>query len=153
MKVASQLNTILKSKAFDVSSFTWLLYFLSCHDCCDQHILTDTIVQWSLSQFNHQIFEEKRVTTIIPLVRLFANLSAASPPFALRVLNQSNFAQIAHDLLNSPYEPICKETFLWIANILNQHDSNIQAMLESSKIPGLLNASLNNVAGLFDKLN
>lgn len=130
---------VIQSGTCDATSFAWLLFLLSCHDCCDEHVFESSLITWCFTRLS----SEKTVSIIVPLVRFFSNFSASKSQLFPLLVNQPNFESTLIDLLNSPYEPIRKETFLWVANLINSSGPLV--------LSEALKSALNAVANLFGK--
>lgn len=148
-KIAAHVDKLLHSKELDVCSLCWLNYLLSFFPCCDASILANNVVFWSLCQLRKQLSEEKKVSVLVPLVRFFGNVCAASDEHVISLLNESDFTAITTQLLNSSYEPICKETLLLVANIVNNPSTTIHSVLANVKFKESLEKSIENVSVLF----
>lgn len=148
-KIAAHIDKLLHSNEVDVCSLCWLNYLLSFFPCCDACILVNNIVFWSLCQLRKQLSDEKNVSVLVPLVRFFGNVCVASDDHTIALLNESDFTEIILQLLNFSYEPICKETLLLIANIINNPSTIIHSTVANVKFKESLEKSVVNVSALF----
>jgi hypothetical protein len=73
----------------------------------------------------------------------------ASDDHTIALLNESDFTEIILQLLNFSYEPICKETLLLIANIINNPSTIIHSTVANVKFKESLEKSVANVSALF----
>ncbi len=141
------LNFLDSVKELEVVQLPWLIYALSCHASCD--FILERTSSWSLKHLRSELSSAQRVTISIPLVRSLGNAAAASNDCASMFLNEETFPQMVYQLLNSSYEPICKETFLLVANILNNPSEDIQNVLTSTNFRSFLEKSVVRVSELF----
>lgn len=148
-KIAAHVDKLLNSKELDVCSLCWLNYLLSFFSCCDASILVNGVVFWSLCQLRKQLSEEKKVSVLVPLVRFFGNVCASSDDHIIALLKESDFITIIMQLLNFSYEPICKETLLLVANIVNNPSTIIASVVANVKFKESLEKSVGNVSALF----
>lgn len=149
MKIAAQTEKLHHSNDLDVQSLCWLNYSLSFFPCCDTSILASSVIIWSLCQLRQQLSQEKKVTILVPIVRFLGNVSAASEDCVIILLNEGDFASIILQLLNSSYEPICKETLLLVTNIVNNPNSRVHSVLANVQFKETLENTIDNVLALF----
>ena len=114
----------------DIPSVSWLVYLLSFFQSCDDALMVRSVNVWCYSQLQKQLSGEKKITVIVPLVRFFSNLSAANDELVLALLSEADLFSLLKQLLNFSYQPICKETLLWVSNITNNLDPKIQLALQ-----------------------
>jgi len=146
--VAQGLLHFLDSvKELEVLPLPWLVYALSCHTSCD--FILERTSSWSLKHLKSELSSAQRVTISIPLIRLLGNAAAASNDCASMFLKDETFPQLVYQLLNSAYEPICKETFLLVANIVNNPSDDVQNVLTSINFRCFLEKSVVRVSELF----
>lgn len=143
------VDRLLEVKDLDVQSLCWLICLLSFFSVCDAAIVTNRVILWSLSQLRKQLSDEKKVVILVPLVRYLGNVCAAGDEYVIALLNESDFIGMILQLLNSSYEPICKETVLLVANIVNNPSSAVHSVLVNVKFKELLEKSVSNVSALF----
>lgn len=147
-KIASHIYKLFDSDCC-ISSLCWLTYLLSCYPSCDSSILVDRVISWSLGELRKQLSEDKKIVLLIPLVRFLSNVCASSDEYVITLLNEKDMTHIILELLNSSYEPICKETMLLVANIINNPSHTIQLALVALKFKEILRKSVSNVFALF----
>lgn len=148
-KIAGHIDKLIESVDLDLPSLCWLIYLLSCYPSCDYKILVNRVILWSLGRIREQLSEDKKIVIIIPLVRFLGNVCASNDENILALLNEADFAQVVNQLLNSSYEPICKETLLLVANIVNNPSPQIQSTLVILNFKEFWGKSVNNVIALF----
>ncbi len=148
-KIAVHVDRLLEVKDLDVQSLCWLICLLSFFPACDATIMANRVILWSLSQLRRQLSEVKKVVVLVPLVRYLGNMCTAGDEYVIPLLSESDFIGIILQLLNSSYEPICKETLLLVANIVNNPSSAVHSVLAIVKFKELLEKSVANVSALF----
>lgn len=149
IKISTQIEKLYHSNDLDVESLCWLNYLLSFFPCCDTTILVSSVIFWSLCQLRQQLSQEKKVSILVPIIRFLGNVTAASNDYVVILLNENDFVSIILKLLNSSYEPICKETLLLVANIVNNPSSTVRLVLANVKFKETLEKSVCNVLALF----
>lgn len=142
-------DKLIVSVDLDSPSLCWLFYLLSCYPSCDGKILVSKVIVWSFCRLREQLSGDKKVVVIIPLVRFLGNVCASIDTNILVLLNEVDFSQIIFQLLNSSYEPICKETLLLVANIVNNSNPQIQSTLLTLNFKKNLEKTVKNVIALF----
>ena len=138
---------LLEAKDSDPLSTSWLLFALSNNDCCD--VILERTCGWSLEYLRKTLETDKNILVIVPLVRLLANACAASDHLVAALLKEADFPSIVLQLLNFSYEPICKESFLLVANIVNNSNREIQVLLDGVNLRNVLERSVAHVSTLF----
>ena len=146
--IAARVDTLLDLDDLDVQSLCWLIYLLSFFPTCDVSIVTNRIIFWCLCQLRKQLSEEKKIVILIPLVRFLGNVCAAGDNHVITLLGERDFTSMILQLLNSSYEPICKETLLLVANIVNNSNSAIHSLLANVKFKESLEKSVGSVSAL-----
>lgn len=129
-KIAFEMEKLLQCDDLDIPSVSWLVYLLSFFQSCDDSLMVRSVNVWCYSQLQKQLSGEKKITVIVPLVRFFSNLSAANDELVLALLSEADLFSLLKQLLNFSYQPICKETLLWVSNITNNLDPKIQLALQ-----------------------
>lgn len=148
MKIAACVPKMMLDGDSDAASSSWLIYMLSCHECCDAFLLTDRVTSWCLSSMRKELLGDRNVAVIVPLVRFFTNVCAANDRHAIALLNEEDFPQLVDQLLNASYEPICKETLMLVGNVVNSPNGQIQAVLDVVDFRGFVGKSVARVSML-----
>ena len=137
----------MKFEDLDVPSACWLVFLLSFFQSCDDLLFSNNVNGWCYSQLRKEISKDKNVTVIVPLVRFFSNLS--SDELILGFLSDTDFPPMLKQLLNSPYQPICKETLLLVSNIVNNQNPKIQSLFNLN-FRDVLEQDISKVLPLFE---
>ena len=113
------LPQLFASTNLDVPSAAWLIFVLSKYECFNDVIFECQLNTWSLNELEKQLLEERKVVIMVPLIRCIANICATSDECLLLYASSPDFPNVVKELLNSSYESLQKETFLMVANIVN----------------------------------
>lgn len=124
--IAGALPQLLASPNVDVTSCAWLISVLSTHERYPRIISECRLSTWTLQEIQKQLGEGEKVVITVPLVRCMSNACATSNECLLQYLDESSFISVVLQLLNSSYECILKETFLLVANIVNNCEPALQ---------------------------
>lgn len=143
-KIAAHVDELLTEKKVDDVSVSWLIYSLSCFRICDPYVFVEKVIAWSVNSLRHQLEGEKKVIVLVPVVRFLTNVCTSCGELVATKVNDNDFANLILQLLNSSYEPICKETMLLVANIVNN-----SAIATDSRFRNLIEKSVCNVYCLF----
>ena len=124
--IADALPQLLASPNADMTSCAWLNSVLSAHECYLKIISECHMITWTLQEIQKQLSTEEKVVIIVPLVRCISNACATSCESCLQYLDDANFVSVILKLFKSPYECVLKETFLLVANIVNNCEPQLQ---------------------------
>lgn len=124
--IADALPQLLASPNADMTSCAWLISVLSAHECYLKIISECHMITWTLQEIQKQLSTEEKVVIIVPLVRCISNACATSCESCLQYLDDANFVSVILKLFKSPYECVLKETFLLVANIVNNCEPQLQ---------------------------
>ena len=149
MEIAKQLPCLITNENLDICSCAWLVSLLSYYECCDETISGSNINYWAFNELRKQLLGEKKVVTIVPLVRCLSNMCAASDMFFGHLLAEDNFMKMLFLLLNYSYESVRKETALLVANIVNSPNPEIQLLINQSSFKVTIEETLSKAVSLF----
>jgi len=142
------MEKLLQCEDLDIPSVSWLVYLLSFFQSCDDVLMVRSVNVWCYSQLQKQLSGDKKITVIVPLVRFFSNLSVANDELVLALLSEADLLFLLKQLLNFSYQPICKETLLWVSNITNNLDPKIQLALQKLNFKDSLEKDISSVLPL-----
>lgn len=92
-----------------------------------------------------QLSDGEKAVVLVPLVRFLGNVCAASDDIVIALLSEADFVKVVLQLLNSTQDPICKETLLFVANIVNKSNNDIHTIVTHMKLKESLEKSVSNV--------
>ena len=137
-----------KLYAFDdkhAQSMSWMNCLLSFFPCCDSMTMVKRVVDWSFGELRVQLSDGEKAVVLVPLVRFLGNVCAASDDIVIALLSEADFVKVVIQLLNSTQDPICKETLLFVANIVNKSNNDIHTIVTHMKLKESLEKSVSNV--------
>ena len=149
ISISNCVLQLLKSGDFDLASVAWLLFLLSYHQSCDKILLNENLHVWAFSALRDQLGGPKNVAVIIPLIRCLSNWCAENDLCTKQLLDQRNISSILLQLLDFPYECICRESFLFVCSMVNNSNDEIQSTLGEMQFKVLLENSMSKVCSLF----